>query len=152
MQRRASDDGTGRGSGLGRRRVEEGSALVEFAIVFPLLVFLVFGIMEAGWAFSQSVEVRNAAREGARLAAIDYGTGQAVIDETCARADLSRPGTAVSITVNGTESVVVDVVQTYTSLTGLLDPFFGGLNLSSRVEMRIERDLDVLGTDSGVCP
>ncbi len=58
----------------------------------------------------------------------------------------------MSITVNGTESVVVDVVQTYTSLTGLLDPFFGGLNLSSRVEMRIERDLDVLGTDSGVCP
>ncbi len=33
---------------------------------------LVFGIMEAGWLFAQQVEVRNAAREGARLAVVDY--------------------------------------------------------------------------------
>lgn len=135
-----------------RRNGDSGAALVEFAILLPLLVILLFGIMEAGWAFSQSVEVRNAAREGARLAVVDYGTGQNVIDETCARADLSGSGATVTITVNGTDSVTVDIAQTYTSLTGLLDPFFGGLSLSSSVEMRIERDLDVLTSDSDTCP
>ncbi len=134
------------------RGKERGAALVEFAMVLPLLVMLVFGIMEAGWAFSQSIEVRNAAREGARLAVVDYGTGQDVIDETCARADLSGSGATVSVTINGTESVTVDISQSYTTLTGLLDPFFGGLSLDSTVEMRIERQLNQLNNDSGTCP
>ncbi len=134
------------------RSREAGATLIEFAIVLPLLVLLLFGIIEAGWAFSQSVEVRNAAREGARLAVVDFGTGQQVIDETCARADLSGSGATVDVTVNGTTSVTVDITQSYASLTGLLNPFFNGLNLSSTVEMRIERDLDTMSSHSGVCP
>lgn len=134
------------------RRDEVGASLVEFALVLPLLIVLLFGIMEAGWAFSQSVEVRNAAREGARLAVVDYGTGQDVIDETCNRANLSGSGANVTVTKNGTESVTIDIAQSYTSLTGLLDPFFGGLNLSSSVEMRAERDLATLTNQANTCP
>ena len=44
---------------------EKGASLVEFAVVLPLLILLVFGIMEAGWLFAQQVEVRNAAEENA---------------------------------------------------------------------------------------
>ena len=51
---------------------EDGASLVEFAVVLPLLILLVFGIMEAGWLFAQQVEIRNAAREGARLAVVDF--------------------------------------------------------------------------------
>ena len=50
---------------LFRRDREKGASLVEFAVILPLLVLLVFGIMEAGWGFAQLVEIRNAAREGA---------------------------------------------------------------------------------------
>jgi len=51
--------------------------------VLPLFLLLLFGVMESGWMFAQQVEMRNATREGARLAVVDYGTGIAVIDETC---------------------------------------------------------------------
>lgn len=149
---------TARCFAVGRRRAtggpggESGAALVEMALVMPLLVLLLFGIMEAGWAFSQSVEVRNAAREGARLAVVDFGTGADVITETCNRADLSGSGANVAVTINGDQTVTVDITQSYTSLTGFLDPFFGGLNLNSSVEMRVERSLDTLTSDAGVCP
>jgi hypothetical protein len=56
------------------------------------------------------------------------------------------------VTINGTDSVTVDITQSYTSLTGLLDPFFGGLNLNSTGEMRTERPLLQLTNDAGVCP
>ncbi|MGB5566661.1 MAG: TadE/TadG family type IV pilus assembly protein, partial [Acidimicrobiia bacterium] len=42
------------------RQGERGASLVEFAVVLPLLILLVFGIMEAGWLFAQQVEIRNA--------------------------------------------------------------------------------------------
>ena len=44
-------------------------ALVETAIVIVMLVFLVMGIAEVGWAFMQTNMVVNAARDGARFAA-----------------------------------------------------------------------------------
>jgi Flp pilus assembly protein TadG len=136
------------------RNEERGASLVEFALIFPLLILVLFGIMEAGWAFSQSVEVRNAAREGARLAVVDFGDAAAVITETCNRADLSGSGATVAVTINGAdESVTVDVSQAYNTLTGLLDSFFGGLSLDSSVEMRVERSLDNLTANgSGACP
>ena len=45
---------------------QKGAAIVEFAIVLPLLVLLVFGIIEFGiLLYNQSV-ITNASREGAR--------------------------------------------------------------------------------------
>ena len=56
-----------------RRRDESGAALVEFALVLPLLVMLVFGIVSAGLAYGDHLALNNAVREGARLgSAIDY--------------------------------------------------------------------------------
>ncbi len=122
--------------------------MVEFAIVLPLFILLLFGIMEAGWMFAQQVEMRNATREGARLAVVDYGTMDAVIDETCARADLSGAGTTITVTMNvAADSVTVDASKTYASLTGFIDAFVA-VPMSSSTEMRAERPLDVL-TSSG---
>jgi hypothetical protein len=123
-------------------RSERGAALVEFAVVLPLLVVLLFGIMEAGWLFAQQVELRNATREGARLAVVDYGDAPTIITETCARADLSSPGTTFSITIN-TDSITVDAVKPYSSLTGFI-PAFSALTITSSTEMRTERSLDSL--------
>jgi Flp pilus assembly protein TadG len=51
-------------------RQEDGAAAVEFALVVGLLAILVFGLLEYGLAFWQVQNLRAAAREGARVAAV----------------------------------------------------------------------------------
>jgi Flp pilus assembly protein TadG len=51
------------------RRREEGSITVEFALLMPFFLLLVFGIVDFGHAFYMKQIVTNASREGAR-----YGT------------------------------------------------------------------------------
>src|SRR5262245_49533755 len=53
--------------GEGRRRAQR---LLEFALVAPILLLLIVGLIEMGYALFVYVEVQNAAREGARAAAV----------------------------------------------------------------------------------
>ena len=53
-----------------RWRSEDGAQLVEFALVLPLLLFVVLGIAEFGFIFQRYEVVTNAAREGARMAVL----------------------------------------------------------------------------------
>ncbi len=50
-----------------KNRSDSGQALVEFMIAFPVLVLLVFGIIELGAAWRTFQVATNTAREGARL-------------------------------------------------------------------------------------
>lgn len=50
-------------------RNDIGAAAVEFAVLFLLLLIIVFGIIEFGFLWLQSHYIANAAREGARVAA-----------------------------------------------------------------------------------
>ena len=52
-------------------RSERGSQLIEFALVLPLLLLVVLGIMDFGLLFQRYEAVTNAAREGARIAVLD---------------------------------------------------------------------------------
>jgi Flp pilus assembly pilin Flp len=52
------------------RRDQEGAAAVEFALLLPLLVLLLFGMIEFGLAFNTRIQATNAAREGARQAVV----------------------------------------------------------------------------------
>jgi Flp pilus assembly protein TadG len=56
----------GEARGVGRPRSQRGAALVELAVILPLFVLLIFGMIEAGWAFAQANDVRHGAREGRR--------------------------------------------------------------------------------------
>jgi len=47
-----------------------GSATVEFALVLPLLLALMFGIIEFGLLFKDQLTIQQCAREGARTAAV----------------------------------------------------------------------------------
>ena len=51
---------------------ERGAAAVEFAILLPVLLLVLIGIMEFGRAYNVQITASNAAREGARYAAVHY--------------------------------------------------------------------------------
>ena len=58
--------------GAARRRLvrladRSGATAVEFAIVFPLMVALIFGIWSLGWALYCGGEVRHAVELGSRI-------------------------------------------------------------------------------------
>ncbi len=56
----------------GRRVADDsGASAVEFALVVPLLLLLVFGIINFGIIFSQQLTLNNAVREGARRAVVN---------------------------------------------------------------------------------
>jgi Flp pilus assembly protein TadG len=75
------------------RRALPGQNLVEFAAASLILISLILGTMEFGWAFYVKNQIVNAAREGARWAAV-HGNGcyTNAWNQTC-----SQPVTASSI-------------------------------------------------------
>lgn len=85
---------------------QDGSAAAELALLAPLFALLVAGLIE-GAGLVQTVQVvRNAAREGARYAAVEdadpAARALAYLSSTLAgRADVTLPAKA-SITVTGT--------------------------------------------------
>jgi Flp pilus assembly protein TadG len=56
---------------------DRGAAAVEFALLLPLLLLLVFGIIDFGRAINAQITINQAAREGARVLALPGGTAQA---------------------------------------------------------------------------
>ena len=54
---------------------KKGAAIVEFAIVLPLLIVLVFGIIEFGFLLYDKAMITNACREGARAGIVLNGDG-----------------------------------------------------------------------------
>lgn len=49
---------------------ENGQSLVEFALVLPILLLFLLGIIEFGWLYNAKIIMTSAAREGARVYAI----------------------------------------------------------------------------------
>lgn len=52
------------------RKNEKGQSLVEFALVLPILLLLVLGMLEYGWMLNAKISVTGAAREGARASSV----------------------------------------------------------------------------------
>jgi Flp pilus assembly protein TadG len=53
-----------------RMKNEQGQTMTEFALVLPILVVLLFGIIQFGIAFNNYVTLTDAVRSGARKAAV----------------------------------------------------------------------------------
>lgn len=66
-----------------RRRDEGGAAALEFALVLPILIMVVFAIITYGYMFSVRQALTQAAAEGARAAAV-ASTGQSATRATAA--------------------------------------------------------------------
>ena len=80
------------------RTSERGAVAVEFAIVAPVLVMLLLGIMEFGRAYNAQASLSAAAREGVRVMAI---TNNAAAARTAAK------NTAVSLQPGLTDANIV---------------------------------------------
>ena len=88
---------------LWNRTFERGAAIVEMAVVTPLLLTLLFGVIEFGNSFMFRQILTNAAREGARTSAIqatadDSAIRTAVRDAMSAVGGITIPDSAIEIT------------------------------------------------------
>ena len=54
------------------RRQRSGNNAVEFALIMPVFILLVFGMMEYGWAFFMRTGVINSVRAGCRTAVVTH--------------------------------------------------------------------------------
>lgn len=142
-------------SGLAARAASaRGAELVEFAMILPILLVVVAGIIDFGFLFRNYEIVTNAAREGARMrSAAGYTDADAI---TRAGAYMTASGlTATSVSVTPTNVTpggggpvftTYTVVVTYNHPMTLLRPFMallGGtvgssLQLTGTAVMRSE--------------
>ena len=65
-------------------RCQKGVAAIEFAIVLPLLMMIVFGIIEFGLLMYDKQVITNASREGARIGISDVAVTDAEIEAVVA--------------------------------------------------------------------
>ncbi|MEO7589202.1 MAG: TadE/TadG family type IV pilus assembly protein, partial [Arachnia sp.] len=100
---------------------------MEFALVAPLLILLVFGTIEFGWFFFTQANVANAAREGAREMAISGNLSTAKTTATNAAQPTSVKLSDVSImpaVCSPGNTVTVTINVTYPALTGMFGKTF----------------------------
>jgi len=122
-----------------RRRwsAQDGAELIEFALVLPLMLLLLLGILDFGLLFQRYHVVTNAAREGARIAVLpgyaDEDVEARVAQFLNAGGLTETPTTTVGspnyIDVGGqcivTRPVTVEYPFTYSAI-GALAAYFGG--------------------------
>ena len=143
-----------------RCQPDEGSNLIEYALVLPMLLLVVLGIVEFGFMFHRYEVITNAAREGARMAVLPgYATAKGEIAvEARVNAYVTaglvptadgNPEVGIAddtVVVPGLSDVSVKVVTvTYThriQFLSALDKFFGmtlaDVPMTAVSQMRVE--------------
>ena len=121
-----------------------GNAVVEFALILPILLAVVFGITEFGRAWLTVNVMNTAVREGARLAVVTGPDVSAVKSRVTAVLTAAKV-TAKTITVTGPDSadperkVTVSVTSDFKVLPGkILGTFKGTIPLQASTTMRHE--------------
>ena len=163
-----------RAGGNGRRRppVETGAAMVELSFVLPILVALVFGIIDFGFAFNSYISERQGAAQGGRQAIVaNFGS-----NSTCPLTGLTGAGSnaletkqlmclvkdrvgldeaktrvGVSFGTGGYAvgaPVLVCVEYPLSSVTNFYGALLDGKVLKSKTEMRIEQVTTSSGADA----
>jgi Flp pilus assembly protein TadG len=127
-----------------RIRDEDGQAITEFALILPVLMALLLGIIQFGILFNNYVTITDAARAGARKAAVsrfasDNGAGaKLAAQNAAANLDLTDRVTVSSASnwlVPGTE---VTVTVTYPYSINILGWTVKAGDLTSTTKERLE--------------
>lgn len=152
-----------------RRPGERGAALVEFALISPLLFLILAGIIDFSMVFNNYQAVRQGVREGARqgavlnwgsstscnLTGVSSGTSTDVQTLMClTKQNIGMNSSKVRVKVMfadanlNTEStsgvsagmsLIVCAQTQATSLTGMLNPVFSGKFIRSKTAIRFEQ-------------
>ena len=119
------------------------AAVVEFAIVSPLLLTILFGIIEYGYLFMVRQTLTNAAREGCRIAFLQtstdpYSEVTTRVDEVMNAAGLSGYTIAMTHATSANDWVETVAVSLLRSDVSLVANFFGSRTgtLSGTCSMR----------------
>lgn len=111
---------------------ERGAVAVEMALLLPVLILLLLGIMEFGRAYNAQVTLTNAAREGVRVMAINNVRAEA---RTAAKnvatplplGDSNFTFTTTPVSTPATcaagRQVTMTITYTLNTLTGIAGPF-----------------------------
>jgi hypothetical protein len=116
--------------GRGRAADERGQGLVEFALIAPLLLLLVFGITQFGLALNASNDETQLASVVARYAAVNYNPAsgsQSLSAWAKAQADTTIVSSGGQVCIsfpNGTTNIG-DPVQVIVSTTMNWQPLYG---------------------------
>ncbi len=113
-----------------------GQATVEFALVLPLVVFLMLAVLQTALVVRDEVAVVHAAREAARAASVDRGADAAARAARRVLRD-ARVQVGARPAVGGPITVRVSVVS-HTNLP-LVGPLFPDPELVGTATMRTER-------------
>jgi Flp pilus assembly protein TadG len=109
-----------------RSRDDRGAAAVEFALVLPVLILLVLGLIEFSRVFNTQISISNAAREGARTMAIENDPGVARTAAISAAPSVNPSISADDIAVSPGDCVAgATVTVTITYTVELLSGYFG---------------------------
>jgi Flp pilus assembly protein TadG len=101
------------------RRGEKGQTLVEFVLVAPVLLLILFGIVQFGVAFKNSMVVTDAVRAGARKAAVSStatnptATAQQAVIAAAGDLDPSKLQVVVTSTWQAGDTVTVSASYPY---------------------------------------
>lgn len=124
---------------------QKGQALVEVALILPILVLLVFGSFEFGRAMYIKNTLNYAAREGARRASVSepFNIGAVRNHVTASLPASLHTGLAVTVTPaapqHGIDTVTVVVEAPFTTVVpDLLTQLAGITTLSAEASMRYE--------------
>ena len=139
-------EGPTRGARRNHRRSRQlGQSLAEFAIVVPIFLIVVFGVVDFSLGLKAWLTITNASREGARVLVLGQTCTQVTNQTKTVAASLSPPVT-VTITPGSCSGVTGDamsvtVTYQYSSVTPLghfAQLLTGPITMSSTSTMRHE--------------
>ncbi|MET3809519.1 TadE family protein [Arthrobacter sp. UYEF3] len=107
---------------------ERGAVAVEFALLAPVLIIILLGIMEFGRAYNVQISLSAAAREGVRIMAINNSATAARTAVKGAATGLQPALSDSNITINPVTctsgaQVTVKITYTLATMTGIAGPF-----------------------------
>ena len=136
-----------------RLRCERGQSLVEFALIFPLLVLLLFGVMEFARAFNYWNDLNQLSADGARFASVNRNPGPSgtLSSSLLRQADAGALRRDASVCIGIRDNAVGQPVEVRTSYTydfplvrGLVELIdsgsdFGAITMHGSATMRLEQ-------------
>lgn len=122
---------------------EKGQSLVEFALMLPLLIVILFGIIDFGRVFNAYLTINHASREAARAASI--GKDDTTIKNTAVNDAANISLTADQVGINfptGDRSsgndAKITITYPITFLTPVIGNIVGPIKLKATTIMRVE--------------